>query len=91
MNKRGIATALLLAIIFGLTTVGLGTYIVYDIVKTNNNETQTNIESTIENEQKDDIKNEETSIPTGDLFAYWAMKNEMVSLKIEDNTCILMQ
>ena len=46
MDKRGIATALIIAVIFGLTTMGLGTYIVYDNVKVNSgNSVQSQTES----------------------------------------------
>lgn len=44
MNKRGVAIPLILAIIFGISTAGLTSYIIYSSVTTN--ETQTMEEST---------------------------------------------
>ena len=81
MNNRGIATALILAIIFGLTTVSLGTYIVYDNVKTGSNEattTETKIETT------NDVK--ETTVPMDDTFAFWTLGDEIVVLKIDNGS-----
>jgi len=82
MNKRGIATALVLAIIFGLTTVGLGTYIVYDNVKTSSSEVTTT-EST---ELDDSNGSNEITVPIDDSFAFWTLGDQIVVLKIDNGS-----
>ena len=69
MNKRGIATALVLAIIFGLTTVGLGSYIVYDNVKTNTSNSTTVTESSEVNNQ--DNQTQQDTYNTTDIKVFW--------------------
>ena len=72
----------MLAIIFGLTTVGLGTYIVCDNVKSSNSEVKTT-EST---ELDDSNGSNETTVPIDATFAFWTLGDQIVALKIDNGS-----
>lgn len=100
MKKNGFAVPVILAIIFGISTAGLTSYVVYDKA-TSSNEAVSN-EKTNDNEmqgeQSNDQKNSETkenemqtnenasssSIPVDDLFAYQIGNGFYYMLKVEN-------
>lgn len=60
MNKKGVATSLVLAIIFGLSTLGLGSYVIYDNFNSvANSESNKNLDNT--DEQKTTNENSTNS------------------------------
>lgn len=58
MNKKGIAVPLVLTIIFGISTLGLGSYVVYDSVKDNNSTVNNQETTTSESTTKTPNQNE---------------------------------